>query len=135
MMRHLLAKGFDKASMGSQIGIKISEAQVWTYVSTEFTITSGQLTISIWNDGNAGNWMMADNLELYKKDQPQVNYVKNGDFEPKEVPEGAPEKLAELPKVWQMWSDNGDFFPDVCGPRGAKTVPRPWALSMQPSRL
>lgn len=77
----MLMKGFDKASPSSQIGAKIYKSGVWMQIRLEAEISSGQVLISFWNDANAGNWLMIDEVCLYRKGDPaKTNLLTNGSF-------------------------------------------------------
>lgn len=78
----IVAKGFNKDNDKTQVGTKmLLKTDVWSRVIVEFTVTSGNANVSIWNNANEGNWIMADDVKLYRKDTPEVQLLENGGFE------------------------------------------------------
>ncbi len=77
----LVAKGFKKDNAKLQATGKITATKVWSRVLVEFDVTSGNVSLSLWNNANSGNWIMIDNAKLYRKDNPEVQLLVNGDFD------------------------------------------------------
>lgn len=108
----LLAKGYDKENPAGQSGTKITKTGIWTRIELEFEVTSGQVQISIWNDGNKGNWIIVDQLELTAKNSSGKNLLKNGSFEKaeNELPPQTPIRVSltdtDIPGWTEGW--NGD---------------------------
>ena len=107
----LLAKGYDKENPAGQSGTKIPKTGIWTRIELEFEVTSGQVQISIWNDGNPDNWIIVDQVELTKKNS-RKNLLKNGGFEyaENELPPQTPISVSltdrDIPGWTEGWNSN-----------------------------
>ncbi len=77
----LVAKGWLKDSPKKTTNVKIPVTNVWSRVILEFEVTSGTVSLSLWNDANAGNWVMIDNAKFYRKDDPKTQLMLNGGFD------------------------------------------------------
>ena len=78
----IVAKGFNKDNAKTQVGTKMMlKTDVWSRVIVEFNVTSGNVSLSVWDNANEGNWLMVDNAKLYRKDTPEIQLLANGDFE------------------------------------------------------
>ena len=81
------AVGNDKNKPGDKTVMNLQKEDDWKKVETTLTVTSGTVTISLFVDGKAGNWLVIDDVMLVKNGE-TANRLVNGDFEGyKNVPE------------------------------------------------
>ena len=111
----LIAKGFDKENPDSQMGVQIPKSGIWIRIEMEIEVTGGQVLVSFWNVGNAGNWILADQVELISKTSPAAgNLLTNGGFEKAEN-DPLPQKPISVELIdtdIPGWSEAWNEFPE-----------------------
>ena len=111
----MLVKGYDKEYPAGQAGAKITKRGIWTRIELEFSVTSGQVQISLWNAGNKGNWFIVDQMELVKKDDTTyTNLLTNGSFENAEnaPPPQKPIQVELIDRDIPGWVEAWNEYPD-----------------------
>ncbi len=104
---NIVVRDHKAGSTSAQAVTAIPQSGVWTRVEREVEVTSGKLTASVYNDGNDGNWLMVDDLKLYRKDNPSVNLLANNGFEElKPAVDPSTFEINRVEKVpeWTSWT-------------------------------
>jgi len=88
---------------GDEMRAHVPGTGAWTQIAiTNIPVTTNQIQIGIWSDANAGNWVVADDFELYKQDF-FGNELFNSGFE---ADTGTGSILNPL--CWSKWTDAGN---------------------------
>ncbi len=96
---------------------KIPVTGIWTPIAVEFEVNTGEADVKFYVVGNQNDWLMFDNVRLFRKDTPSVNLIQNGDFEELYVT-GDTFQIEYTNEVdgWTSWvgdSSQGDFGDSV----------------------
>ncbi len=103
---NLVVRDYSSTNANAQAVTAVPQTGVWTRIEREVEITSGKITASIYNDGNDGNWLMVDDVKLYRKNNPSVNLLANNGFEElKPVVDPSTLNIERVEKVayWKSW--------------------------------
>ena len=70
-------------SWGGTYNIAIPKTDKWVKIYREVVLAQGknEIALEFYCNGNAGDWLMVDNVKVFDKSEPSENLILNGDFE------------------------------------------------------